>query len=84
MCLYYKNNLLDPSELRLLYAAKMLRDTDKLSDHGKKGQIHTHVCTTPAWTMDTSHGLTVNSLSPGRLWQHYATAFTATELVNGG
>ena len=36
MCLYYKNNLLDPSELRLLYAAKLLRDTDKLSDHGIK------------------------------------------------
>lgn len=28
--------LLDPSELRVLYAAKQLEDGDKLSDHGIK------------------------------------------------
>ena len=29
-------NLLDPSEIRLLFASKQLEDTDKLSDHGIK------------------------------------------------
>ena len=31
-------NLLDPSEIRLLFASKQLEDTDKLSDHGIKNK----------------------------------------------